>query len=523
MKLSNYKIALGLVSLLFAGCDDFSTPLEQLNKNPNAYEEVVPGYLFSNSQLIGVAYNFTDGSDGQHYIISQAMQQFSTHSEVRGTGDKYFNESMARNHWAVYNTALADNERVIEKVKDDPQMVNFLSAARIWKVYMFHIVTDIHGDVPYFEALKSIEGLLRPKYDTQEAIYNDMFKELDEAIKAFNPSLPTLGASDLFYGGDIEKWKKFGYSLMLRLGMRLTEVRPNLAETWVKNAIAGGVIMTDDEIARVQFQDGQVMHSRNPKANVLLIQDYQNPQAGISNTQGGKYAKTFIDHLKSTRDPRLNVISVVWVNNPNGAGFVYDTSSVIQRGMPNGVIFGEPADFGTYSEPHPNTVLNYGSPVLTFTNAESYLLLAEAAIRGWYNGSAKTAYENAVRAGMRHWALFGDEGYISPEKIEAYIKYNPYKDDGTFEEQLEQISTQKWVSLMLDNYEIWANWRRTDYPKLIPTNYPGNITGGTIPRRLIIPDSELTLNEENFMEALNRQNVGNLLTSTVWWDPKFPR
>lgn len=522
MKISNSKIVFGLAMLSLTACDDFSTSLEELNKNPNAYEEVVPGYLFSNSQLVGVAVNFTEGADGQHYIVSQAMQQFATHSEVRGTGDKYFNESMARSHWAVYNTALADNERVIQQVKDDPQSVNFLSAARIWKVYMFHIVTDIHGDVPYFEGLKSIEGIIRPKYDTQEAIYMDMFKELDESIKAFNPSLPTLGSSDLFYGGDINKWKKFGYSLMLRLGMRLTEVRPQVAETWVKNAIAGGIILQDDEIAKIQFQDGQVMHSRNPKVNNLLIQDYQNPQAGVSNTQGGKYAKTFIDHLKSSGDPRLNVISVVWVDNPNGAGYVYDTSSVIQRGMPNGEIFGEPSDFGTYSEPHPNTVLNYGSPVLTFTNAESNLLLAEAAIRGWYSGSAKNAYEDAVRAGMRQWALFGDEGVISSEKIEGYINRNPFKEAGTFEEKLEQISRQKWVSLMLDNYEIWANWRRTDYPKLIPTNYPGNITGGTIPRRMIIPDTELTLNETNFLEALNRQNVGNLLTSTVWWDPKFP-
>lgn len=521
MKLK-YKAIFPLLVLLSSACDDFQTSLEDLNKNPNAYEEVVPGYLFSNSLMDGVAYNFTNGADGQHFILAQAMQQFATHSEVRGTGDKYFNISMATSHWAVYNTALADNERVIRKVKDDPQLVNMLSAARIWKVYMFHIVTDIHGDVPYFEALKSVDGLIQPKYDRQEEIYADMLKELEEAIAAFNTSLPTFGANDFFYGGDVNKWKKFGYSLMLRLGMRLTNARPDMAETWVKKAIQGGPILNDDEIAMVRYLNGQVAHSRNPKADVLLVQDYQNPQAGVSNTQGGKYAKTFIDHLKNTGDPRLNVISVVWVKNPAGSGYVYDTATVIQKGMPNGVLFGEPKDFGDYSEPHPNTILNWGSPVLTFTNAESHLLLAEAAIRGWNTGSAKTAYENAVRAGMRHWAHFGEEGVISSEKIEAYLKKNPFKENGTFEEKLEQISTQKWVALLLDNYEIFANWRRTDYPKLIPTNYPGNITGGTIPRRLIIPDSELTLNEVNFNEALNRQNVGNLLTSIVWWDPKYP-
>lgn len=519
LRTSLYILACSMV--VFPSCKDL-TDLEELNKNPNAFEEVVPEYMFTNSQMVGAPYNFVNGSDGQHYILAQAMQQFATHSEVRGTGDKYFNESMARNHWAIYNTALADNERVIRAVRDVPEAVNKLSAARIWKVYMFHIVTDVHGDVPYHEALQSLEGILKPRYDRQEEIYMDMLKELEEAANAFNPALPTFGPSDLFYAGNVDQWKKFAYSLMLRLGMRLTEVKPDVAETWVRKAIAGGVILEDEDIAKIEYFDGQE-HNRNPKASVLLIQDYQNPQANTSNTQGGKYAETFIDHLKETRDPRLNVISVVWVDAPDGNGYVYDTATVIQRGMKNGVFFGEMDDFHTYSEPHPNTILNYESPVLTMTNAEVYLLLAEAAIRGWYEGSAQEAYNNAVRAGMRHWALFGPEGFISNDKIESYLVRNPFKAAGSFDEQLEQISTQKWVSLLLDNYEIFANWRRTGYPTLIPTNYPGNITGGTIPRRLIIPDSELTLNEENFMEAYNRQNVGNLLTSIVWWDPKFPR
>lgn len=521
-KLKNTLYLLIVMAVLLPSCNDL-TDLEKLNKNPNAYEEVIPDYMFTNSQMVGAPFNFTNGSDGQHYILAQAMQQFATHSEVRGTGDKYFNESAARNHWAIYNTALADNERVIRAVADDPESINKLSAARIWKVYLFHIVTDIHGDVPYHEALQSLDGNIRPKYDQQEEIYMHMLSELEEAANAFNPALPTFGNSDLFYEGDIVQWKKFANSLMLRLGMRLTEVRPQIAENWVKKAIQGGVILEDENVAMVEYVDGQVEHSRNPKAAVLLVQDYQNPQANTSNTQGGKYAETFIDHLKSTQDPRLNVISVVWLDDPDGQGYVYDTATVLQRGMKNGVLFGEPDDFHTYSEPHPNTILNYASPVLTMTNAEVYLLLAEAGIRGWYTGSAQEAYENGVRAGMRHWALFGEEGIIPSNKIEAYLSKNPFNTAGSFEDKLEQISTQKWVSLHLDNYEIFANWRRTGYPSLTPTNYPGNITGGTIPRRLIIPDSELVLNEENFLEAYERQGVGNLLTSIVWWDPKYPK
>ncbi|KKM66523.1 hypothetical protein LCGC14_1480300 [marine sediment metagenome] len=86
------------------------------------------------------------------------------------------------------------------------------------------------------------------------------------------------------------------------------------------------------------------------------------------------------------------------------------------------------------------------------------------------------------------------------------------------EEQMEQIQTQKWVALFLDEYEIFSNWRRTGYPELVTVNYPGNLTGGQIPTRFVLPDSEGTINMTNFQEAVDRQGQGNSLISKVWWD-----
>src|SRR5690606_18382449 len=111
----------------------------------------------------------------------------------------------------------------------DPEDVNKLSMVRILRVYEFDQLTDVAGDIPYFDAMKGNENL-KPKYDPQRDIYLDMFKELDEAAAAFDASKPSFGAGDLFYNGDVTKWKKFAYTLMLRLGMRLTEVEPDLAK-----------------------------------------------------------------------------------------------------------------------------------------------------------------------------------------------------------------------------------------------------------------------------------------------------
>jgi hypothetical protein len=241
--------------------------------------------------------------------------------------------------------------------------------------------------------------------------------------------------------------------------------------------------------------------------------------------EGGKYAATFIDKLKSTNDPRLPVISVVWVKPAGAAAYSPDNNPAIQKGMISGSLNTRPINFGTYSEPSP-LILNVAAPIIIMGPAEAYLLLAEAAIRGWHNGSAKDAYEKGVRAGMTQWAQYPAvapiSNIISNAQIDAYIAANPFLENGTFEQKLQQISEQKWISMFGDDYEVYSNWRRTGYPILAPVNYPGNVTGGKMFRRFSIPITENLTNQANYLEALKRQGFSestndNLLTR-VWWD-----
>ncbi|GAB4023428.1 SusD/RagB family nutrient-binding outer membrane lipoprotein [Spirosoma koreense] len=504
--------------LLLSSCDK---GFEEMNVDPNKYSEVVPEYLFTRALLDGVSTNFTGAA---YLTIGQSMQHFATYKEVPAAGDKYFNYGYSTSSWDAYAGTNAGQgsvisiRQVIDAVSSNPANVNKLSAARIWKAYIFHRLTDLYGDIPYFDAGKALaDKNYGPKYDTQQAIYADLLKELDESIAAFDASKTTFGNADLMFGGDVTKWKKFAYSLMLRLGMRLTEVDPAMAKTWVQKAIAGGVILDDADRAVIAYVDGSQTASRNFIANGLLSTDYITP--GGDNVEGGKFAKTLIDYLKNTRDPRLNVISIVWTTTDNKT-FTADTTTARQSGMPNAAYNSLPANFNSFSEPNPNTLLKYSAPLVVMGNSEMNLLLAEAVVRGWYTGiTATAAYENAVKANMRQWALFGTGGVISDAKINAYLAANPYKASGTTAQQLEQIGTQKWVSLFLeDEYEIFSNWRRTGYPVLTPTNYPGNLTGGKIPTRFVIPDSEGTYNNANFVDARTRQGGTNTLSSVVWWD-----
>lgn len=507
------------MAAFISSCDN---GFEEMNVNPNASTEAVPGYLFTRAQLTSVSNNFTGAA---YLTIGGSMQHFATYKEVPAAGDKYFNYSYSTGSWALFGGdpatagAVIDILQVIEALKTSPDNVNKLSVSRIWKAYLFHRLTDMYGDIPYTEAGRGLsEKNYTPKYDTQASIYADLLKELDESIAAFDASKATFGNSDLVYGGDVAKWKKFAYSLMLRLGMRLTEIDAASAETWVKKAIAGGVITADSDLAKIDYVDGSITASRNFIAAGLMSTDYVNP--GGDNVEGGKFAKTLIDHLKDTKDPRLNVISIVWVPSADGKTFTADTTTALQKGMPNAAFNSLPGDFNTFSEPNPATILKYNAPLLVLTPAEMHLLLAEANLRGWYSGAtAEASYNAAVTAGLKQWALFGTAGIISDAKIAAYLKANAFNAGGTLAQKMEQIGTQKWVTLFLeDEYEIFSNWRRTGYPKLTPTNYPGNLTGGQIPTRFVIPDSEEQYNKVNFYEARTRQGGTNTLSSKVWWD-----
>ncbi len=211
-------IVFGVLAVLLSSC---SKKLAELNKNPNAYESVNPQFLFTKAQLTEVGLN----PNGNRFNLMQQLQQEATYSEVTAPGDKYFAEGYVRNSWTAYSTSLSQIQQVIGNVMD-PESINKLSISRIWKVYIVHHLTDLYGDVPYSEAGKGRDGQYQPKYDLQSDIYKDMFKELDEAAKAFNPAKPTFGTSDLFYDGNTAKWQKFAYSLMLRLAMRLTKIDP---------------------------------------------------------------------------------------------------------------------------------------------------------------------------------------------------------------------------------------------------------------------------------------------------------
>lgn len=505
-----YTLSLLFSLSLLSGCDK---GFDEVNINKVDPTSLAPSMVL-NKAIISTTYLDGFGTLGMLTYNFGIVQQIITPygSSLSGANYDQVNNSNTPLVWTnFYRNVLKQLVAVLDQTKSDPLQSNTYNEARIWKAYAFMILTDTYGDIPYFEAGQGYTNeIITPKYDAQQAIYKDILKELDEASAALTTAQSPV-VTDILYGGDVSKWKKLGYSFMLRAAMRLTKVDPAMAETYVKKAVAGGVFQSNAD-------NSVIRHTaiyNNYIANHLAAREKTNFYL----------AAPFVNYLKENNDPRLPVFAVRYVGAKGGQEQVAARASSdpsVQIGMPmgyndvsiastfqqNGV-----ASLWDYSQVNLNTVLKLDAPEFHITYAQVQLLLAEAAVRGWVSGSAADYYAKGIRANLEQMASYGSP--IPEASIKAYLDAHPLDTA----KALEQINTQYWVASFLDGTEAFANFRRSGYPALKKNPYPGSEVKGDFIRRLPYPDSEIVVNSGSLNEAIARQGP-NTLDTRVWWDKK---
>jgi len=520
------------IAVLLIACN--TDNLKELNINPQAVPTINLNFLLTSAQL-GEACGGSPPRGDNRYIdwrtnigvFSTTIQQLASIGSISDIGDKYFER--ADTYTAPWDFIYSDLKNIGEILKQtspggfaEGQNNNTRQAARILRAFCYHRLTDYYGRIPYTEALQAQEGTFFPHYDKQKDIYLDLLKGLDSAATSFSTDAdPDFAAADLYYSGDITKWKKWAYSLMLRMAMRLSKVDEADANTYVAKAVAGGV-----------FKD----NSDNVIVHMAVGPSQWTNQNGISRAyipgDGGEIvdaflSKTLVDFLKGANttstaddDPRLMIISggiYSWVSVDKYVPINLD--QLAQKGMPNGkdvnmlkTIEGNPNldPTTTYSRMNPK-MLDLDDPYMLMNYGEVELLLAEAAQRGIGGLSPATAeahYNAGVKASMQMYTIYDPSFVVTDAQVASYLAAHPY---GVEKPALEMIGDQYWVNHFLNWWEAWSNWRRTGYPKLVPVNYPGNVTGGKIFQRLKYPVSEVAGNP-NFTEA-----SPNDFTTPVWW------
>jgi hypothetical protein len=175
---------------------------------------------------------------------------------------------------------------------------------------------------------------------------------------------------------------------------------------------------------------------------------------------------------------------------------------------------------GNYSRPR-GQYRDRNGAAFFITYAETELLLAEAAVRGWSVGAnAATHYANGLKAGMMTMANMGTSAAIPEATVDAYVAANPLNVSST-NASLKMINEQFWATtgILTNGTEAWSNWRRSGYPVLTPISFTGNFSGGQVPRRQLYPTSEASLNGTNYNAGLSGLTpASDSWSSRVWWD-----
>ncbi len=486
------SIYIALFTLILGACDK---GFEDVNVDPTKPVQVAVSTKLTATQKFISSERYDNWR--ANLIYQSTMMQHLATTAGYWSGDKYtWNKGYASSLIdRYYGNAVKSVEDMLVQLETENAPAEMKAITRIMRVYIYSRLTDLYGDVPYSEAGKAvIEGILLPRYDAQSEIYPDLLKELEESAADLGTGTSGFGAADLIYQGDQSKWKKLANSLMLRLGFRLIKVDAAASQAWVTKAIAGGVMESNADIFYLQHDPE---NNRNGNSEAFDADGNQ------------RMSKTFIDFLQG--DPRLPVLASRRSDD--------STDPADLKGLPNGLdsnlLLESTGEENTDAYAWPNPIIrNFEDPMFFQSYAEVEFMLAEAAVRwGLAGGDPEPHYNAGVRAAMKMLELYGPEATIADADIDAYLAANPFDAANA----IEQINTQYWAATFLNEYEAFANWRRTGFPVLTPVVYPGNETGGTIPRRLTYPESEQSNNPENYAAAIAAQGP-DVLTTRVWWD-----
>ena len=504
-----------LLIILLSSSISCKKGLEDLNVNKVNPTSLDPALLLNNA-IINLSYP----TRTQIYEMAIVQQLVSPNGGVLAGGNFNQDSRDATNVaiWgAYYQNVIKYTSDVIAKTKDVPTRANLYNMARILQAYAFMILTDTYGSIPYTEGgAGQTEQIFLPKYDQQQDIYPKLITEFTDATAALNAG-GTIETSDILYAGNITRWKKFGYSLLLRAGMRLSKIDPTKAATIAQAAFAGGVILTNIDNALMRHDANYL----NPAGNML------------NGTEAANFylVKAFVDTLKNNADPRLPAIAIRYKGATSGATQTVDRGSTLpadQVGMPmgydNGTIVARAtadglASFYDYTQADRRRITKTTSPMFFVTAAQTNLLLAEAKQRGWITTATTAAqyFADGIAAHMDQMISYDPGCVVSIAARDAYIAAHPLVAGREY----EQINTQYWIASFLNGPEAFANFRRSGYPALTPNPYgqPNNpdVPNGTFIRRIGYPTTELSVNTKNLNDAVAIMGPDKLSTR-VWWD-----
>jgi hypothetical protein len=469
MKFKNklYTILGAGILLTASACESFL----DVNENPNNPEDAPISGLMTNSTYETALNVQRIGSATSNYVQYLASPNPATSSDTMDP------VNFSGTWFSLYNV-MTDVNEIIRKAEESGAN-HYLGAGQILMALNLGMTVDIFGDVPFSESFNF--ETVTPAYDSDEQLYQQVLSLLDQGIANLQGETAiSIGADDFIFGGDIDKWIRFGNSLKARFLLHTKETSTYNANE-VLAAVSAGFQSNDDDAAVIFFEQ-----RFNPWA-----------QVAINNSNlllGGWISEQFVQALDGTSYPTVDPRLPLMIGTTDEGEFI---------GTVNGAGRGDAPEQGARSTLIPGQFYtSTTSPLLIATYAELKFIEAEAALAS-DPARAYAAYLAGIEA---HMDMLG----VSEEDKAAYLA-DESVSVGAGSLTMDEIMKEKWVAMFL-HPETWNDARRFDYgykDMTLPENLNPELNGNYI-RRLAYPDSEV---------SRNGNNVPNVtLLDRIWWD-----
>ncbi|MDR1738521.1 MAG: SusD/RagB family nutrient-binding outer membrane lipoprotein [Candidatus Symbiothrix sp.] len=501
-----------LISLFVVSCED----MEKMNTDPNNPSEVASSMVFSGAQKRAMDYVYDLWFSGRQCMVYSQYWVQRNYTEE----DRYqIRESVNNSYFNAFYTVMASFDKVIE-LNSNPETAesqsvygnnnNQIAAAKIMKAWLYLVMTDTWGNIPYSDAGKLKDDVYYPKYDDQQDIYYSLLAELELASDMIDESEVAFIGGDMVYFGDASAWKKFANSLRCRIACHISKVDASWASI-INDAVADGVFESNDDVAAYHYS------STAPE------QSYYYRNTFVDARNDFTVSRPFMDILKGQKDT-LNNKSHPWEGVRDPRLEIYIGPGNTDKGQPYGIPSSLSSKFraGTpnwYNDPPYHLAADCAMPLMTY--AEVQFIISES------KGFSQAEYETGVEASIDYWSS------VSGTAVDATTYLAAVSTAGV---DAEKLSLQKYIDLYLNGTEAWTEIRRTGYPAQIIN--PDEITvsaeenGGTevkfvplsdtkglIIPRVKYPTNESTLNGENFNAAVAKLKDGtNNYYSQMFWD-----
>lgn len=503
--MKKYILTTLVAALFFASCDtvDFGNTDQNING---------PSKIDAAGLLTGAIVDYSTNS-GRIYCTNPTLYvQYQTqnvyldetrYSDVAQDWSEYYVRDFGNLKLLI--DFLSDPKNVTADVLSQGSLNNQLGVAKILKAIITKRITDLYGDIPYTDAGNGLKGF-NPVYDKQEMVYKSLISDLKSGRDLLNSS-ETSPKGDILYNGDVNRWKKLANSILLQATLQLSKRYPTstgYAAIEFNSALtnSGGLITStaDEPWFKYITADGV----SNPYF-ASRPADYDFASEYVQSLRGtGTYNKT----SNHTKDPRLGIFrksATSTASKPYGQGGGSSGSNNRIAARINGK-----------DAPLPLTTASY-----------TYLNRAEAAQRGWTSENVNTMLNNGINLSFetlyKHYYLnIAIPTMTQAQYDAAMLVANSYADarliDATTAGNLKVIAEEKWVSLFLNPFDSYSEWRRTKIPALSAPS--GTFNGGVIPARYKYPDDEVKFNTTNYNAGIISGLTPGVDSnkSKVWWD-----